>query len=71
MVNEVEVRIGRYVWEEMTEEQQAAVKKLSQRYAYDFGYDWEFEFFWLKFTPENWLMINLHDQELIKHFRKS
>lgn len=71
MVNDVEVRIGRHIWEEMTEEQQAAVKELSQRYAYDFGYDWQWEFFWLKFTPENWLMINMHDAELINKFRRT
>lgn len=70
-MSEIEIRIARYAWDDMQEEQQQAVKQLSQQYAYDFGYDWEFEFFWLRFTPENWLLLNLHDQELISQFRRA
>ena len=70
-MNEIEIRIARYAWDDLQEEQQQAVKQLSQQYAYDFGYDWEFEFFWLRFTPENWLLLNLHDQELISQFRRA
>jgi hypothetical protein len=69
-MSEVEIRISRALWELLTEEQQAAVKTLSQKYAYDFGYDLEWEFFWIRFTPENWLLANLTEAELFKHFRQ-
>ena len=68
-MSEVEIRIGVYIWQELSEEQHALVKTLSQKYAYDFGYDMEWEFFWIRFTPENWLLANLQDAELLGKFR--
>ena len=69
-MTEVEIRIGRHIWEDLTEEQQGAVKQLSQQYAYDFGYDWQWEFFWIRFTPENWVMVNVKEPQLIQKFLK-
>ena len=70
-MTEIEIRIARYAWDDMSADKQGAIKQLSQQYAYDIGYDWEFEFFWLRFTPENWMLLNIHDQELIGQFRRS
>ena len=70
MVSEVEVRISQHIWQMLSEEQQAAVKTLAQQYAYDFGYDMHWEFFWIRFTPENWVLVNVKEPELLDQFLK-
>jgi len=65
----IDLRIGRHHWDLLDELQQADIKQMAEQYARDFGYDWDWEFFWLKFDEEQFFLMNLEHPHLLKYFR--
>ena len=55
----VECRISRHRWEMLDEDAQHQVKVLSQEFAEDFGIEWEFDYYWIRFIPEQFLLAKL------------
>jgi len=65
----IERRIAQYRWDELNEDEQNQVKLFTREYAKGFGYDHEFEYYWMMFEQEQWLLANLTDPEAARHFR--
>jgi hypothetical protein len=65
---EIEVRFGLQFFQELDDDIRDDIKELSEQYAYDQGFDHNFYYFWLKFTPHSWLMLNCHRPDLVRHF---
>jgi hypothetical protein len=59
-----ELRISRYRWEMFSEELQEQFKLNSMYYATDMGYNHEYEYYWLTFSPEQVLLSKLSSPEL-------
>lgn len=68
---EIEVRFGLEFFQTLDDDTREDIKELSLRYAYDQGYDHDFEYFWLKFTAGAWFMLNCTRPDIISHFRKA
>jgi hypothetical protein len=54
-----ELRISRYHWEELDEDKQHEIKTLSQEYSSDFGLNWEYNYYWIRFTEEQFFLAKL------------
>ena len=67
---EVEVRFGLDFFHNLDDDTRADIKELSLRYAYDQGYDHNFEYFWLKFTAGAWFMLYCTRPDIVSHFRR-
>lgn len=65
---EIEVRFGLEFFQELEDDIRADIKLLSEQYAYDQGYDHNFDYFWLKFTASAWFMLTCHRPDLVRHF---
>lgn len=57
----IERRISQHRWNDLDEDEQHRIKSVVREYANDFGFDFEFEYYWMRFTPEAWLMANIKD----------
>lgn len=66
--DEIEVRFGLQFFQELDHDVRDDIKELSEHYACDQGFDHHFEYFWLKFTPQAWFMLNCHRPDLVRHF---
>jgi len=60
----IERRISEHRWNDLDEDEQHQIKRIVRRYASDFGFDFEFQYYWMRFTPENWLLANLADTKI-------
>lgn len=59
MTNIIETRIAQYAFAAMDEEQEQQLKDISKRFAKDMRYDFNFEYYSIYWTEENWLLAKL------------
>jgi len=38
---------------------QEDIKLLAREFAINYGYQWEFEYYWINFNEEDWLLANI------------
>ena len=55
----MEIRYALHRWDEMPEEEHDLIKSVAQRFAYDWGYEHFLEYYWIRFTDENYLLARL------------
>ena len=60
----VETRIAQYVFAAMDEDQEQQLKEVSKRFARDMRFDFNFEYYSIYWTEENWCLANLAMPEL-------
>ena len=61
--------ISSEIWQLLEEEEQLTLKELNQRLASDFGFNFEYEYFWIKWTKESWLQASLTAPHIVKYLR--
>jgi len=59
-----ELRISRNQWEMLDELRQQDIKELSQDFADDFGLEWEYDYYWLRFNDEQFFLAKIKYAEL-------
>ena len=64
MSNIIETRIPNYRFAAMDEEQEQQLKDISKRFAKDMRYDFNFEYYSIYWTEENYLLAKLAMPEL-------
>jgi len=55
----IETRISQHRFAEMDEDQEQQLKETCKKFAHDMRYDFEFEYYAVYFTEENWLLTLL------------
>ena len=60
----IEARIMDYAYENLSEDQQNHLKEMCFRYSLQNGYNHEYSYHWIWFTPEAWLLLNLTDPNI-------
>lgn len=59
-------RISQHVWRDIIDERtRNQIRDIATRYACDFGYDFEFEYIWITFTDENYLLARIASEGLL------
>ena len=64
MTKIVETRIAQYAFAAMDEDQEQQLKEVSKRFAKDMRYDFNFEYYSIYWTEENYLLAKLAMPEL-------
>jgi len=64
MNNIIETRISQYRFAEMDEDTEHNLKDVSKRFAKDMRFDFNFEYYSIYWTEENWLLAKLAMPEL-------
>lgn len=64
MANIVETRISQYRFAEMDEDTEHNLKEISKRFARDMRFDFNFEYYTIYWTEENYLLAKLAMPEI-------
>jgi hypothetical protein len=55
----MKVSISRHRWEMLNELQQSKIKFIVKNYSTDMGYDHNYEYYWIEFSKEQYLLAEL------------
>ncbi len=64
MMNIVETRIPQYRFAAMEPEQEQLLKDVCKRFARDMRFDFDWDYYSIYWTPENWTLANLAMPEI-------
>jgi hypothetical protein len=59
MTDLIETRIAQYAFASMDEDTEAELKDVSKRFARDMRFDFEWDYYSIYWTEENWLLAKL------------
>lgn len=65
----LELRVSRWVYESMDLDLRIDLKDLTETLATAGGLDWEFSFYWIKLTEENWLIANIKWPDAVQYLK--
>lgn len=57
----IEVRIADHQWHNLHTDAQIKIKELARDLGSDYGYDFEYNYYWIKFTKENFLLAKIKE----------
>jgi hypothetical protein len=63
----VETRISLHRWAMLSEEQEQEIKDISKKFAQYMNYEFEYEYYSVFFTKENWLLAKLANPNIEGH----
>jgi hypothetical protein len=66
----METRINNYKFAELSEEAENALKETCKKFAHDMRYDFQFEYYSVYFSEENWTLANLAMPEIDQILQK-
>jgi hypothetical protein len=66
----METRINTYKFVELTEEAEQSLKEVCKRFASDMRYDFEYQYYSVYFSEENWTLANLAMPEIDQILQK-
>jgi hypothetical protein len=66
----IEVRISDYEIEMLSLKLFEELKDMIREYGRDGGYDREYSYLWARFSPEQWMLVNVKFPQLTQHLHR-